>query len=113
MMPRRMLHCAYQLTGRINYSLEMISLATLEELLEHQHSLGLYCPNCDRWRDADLESLVQHGFGDRAVARTRFVCRGCNGPAEKQIRPPTALTGGAVPYIQTDSQCGQGSNPGT
>ena len=31
------------------YALAMISIATIEELHSHNHTLALYCLSCDRW----------------------------------------------------------------
>lgn len=77
----------------------MVSMATFEELLEQRHTLGLYCPACDRWDDADLGKLIQAGHGMRTVVRTRFRCCDCGDVAEKQVRPPVPQVGGAVAYI--------------
>ncbi len=77
----------------------MISMGTFAELHDQKHSLGLYCITCDRWDTADLESLISQGFGERAVVRTRFCCRDCGTPAEKQLRPPVPAVSAAAAYI--------------
>jgi len=77
----------------------MYRLATLEELHEQRHSLGLYCVNCDRWSIADLLAIIELGLGSRQITRTRFSCADCGMAAEKQIRPPVPQVGGAVAYI--------------
>ena len=74
-------------------------MATFEELYSQSHSVGLYCPSCDRWGDADLAGLIRGGHGRRAVVDTRFRCRDCGELVEKQIRPPVPEVGGAAAYI--------------
>ena len=74
-------------------------MTTFGELHSQSHSLGLYCPGCDRWGDADLARLIENGYGDRAVVDARFRCRDCGGVVEKQIRPPAPRTSGAAAYI--------------
>lgn len=80
----------------------MHQLATIADLYHHNHTLGLYCIDCNRWAEADLKDLVRVGQGAREITRTRFRCLDCGLPAEKQIRPPVPTTGGAVAYIQPD-----------
>lgn len=82
-------------------------MATLEELHQQAHSLGLYCGACDRWGDADLERLIHAGLGSRTVIDARFRCRDCGTRVEKQVRPPVPVTGGASAYI-----CGLGGGQG-
>lgn len=77
----------------------MIRMATLSELHRQAHSLGLYCAACDRWHDADLDALVRAGFGQRPLAETRFRCRDCGLPAEKQVRPPESPVTHASRYV--------------
>lgn len=77
----------------------MIRMATIEELKRQSHSLGLFCPACDRWDRADLEALIRRGLGSRDVTRTRFRCRDCGAVAEKQVRPPVPKVGAAAAYI--------------
>lgn len=78
----------------------VIGLETLDALLDQRHTLGLYCMACDRWSDADLETLVAQGLGDRLVTDARFRCRACGGLAEKQVRPPVPGIGAARAYIE-------------
>ncbi len=74
-------------------------MATFEDLLSQEHSLGLYCATCDRWGDADLVQLIESGHGCRSVVDTRFRCRDCGDVVEKQVRPPVPQVGGATAYI--------------
>ena len=77
----------------------MISMGTIEELQNHDHTLALYCPTCNRWGEANLESLIQIGQGDKPVTEARFRCQDCGEIVEKQVRPPVPEIGGAVAYI--------------
>ena len=81
----------------------MYRLATLDDLYQQQHSLGLYCVHCDRWAEADLSRLVAIGHGANVITRTRFRCSDCGTPAEKQVRPPVPQLGGAVAYVDFSS----------
>ena len=78
----------------------MFALATIDDLLENSHTLGLYCIECDRWAEADLVRLAGQGFGSRQITGSRFRCSDCGGIAEKQVRPPVPQVGGAAAYIQ-------------
>ena len=78
----------------------MISIATIEELHDKNHSLGLYCISCNRWGEADLARLIQTGMGSRVVSETRFRCEDCGEVVQKQLRPPVPRLGGSVAYIQ-------------
>ena len=53
----------------------MISMATIDDLREEQHTLALYCLSCNRWGEANLEWLIQIGQGDKPVTEARFRCR--------------------------------------
>ena len=77
----------------------MPSLATFAELHSQNHTLGLYCIECDRWGEADLGELVSSGLGDRALTTARFRCRDCGQLVDKQVRPPVPTISGAVAYI--------------
>jgi hypothetical protein len=77
----------------------MIRLSTFRELLQHDHSLGLYCVDCGRWGTADLRCLVNAGRGDAAVTGARFRCRDCGSIVEKQVRPPAPSLGDTARYI--------------
>jgi hypothetical protein len=61
--------------------------------------LALYCVECDRWGEADLDLLIESGRGDRLLTEARFRCRDCGDVVEKQLRPPVPRLGGAVAYI--------------
>jgi hypothetical protein len=74
-------------------------LVTFEDLRCQSHSLGLYCVECDRWGEADLDLLIESGRGDRLLTEARFRCRDCGDVVEKQLRPPVPRLGGAVAYI--------------
>ena len=77
----------------------MHQLATLNDLYDQNHSLGLYCLHCDRWVEADLADLVRAGKGSLEISRTRFRCRECGVTAEKQVRPPVPQVSQAVSYL--------------
>lgn len=78
----------------------MFALATIDDLLDNSHTLGLYCIDCDRWAEADLRCLSQRGLGARLITGSRFRCADCGRVAEKQVRPPVPQVGGATAYIQ-------------
>jgi hypothetical protein len=69
-------------------------------LRNQSHSLGLYCVECDRWGEADLDRLIESGRGNRLLIESRFRCRDCGAIVEKQLRPPVPVLGAAVPYIR-------------
>ncbi len=77
----------------------MPRLVTFEELRAQRHTLGLYCPDCERWGEADLEALIASGRGRRRLTEARFRCRECGAQVEKQVRPPVPQMGGAVAWI--------------
>jgi hypothetical protein len=79
--------------------MELISLRTIRDFHQQNHALGLYCPACERWTEANLPFMIQSGRGDLSVSDARFRCRDCGGVAEKQVRPPVPRVGGAVAYI--------------
>ncbi len=79
--------------------LKMISIGTIEQLHNQNHTLALYCMSCDRWGKANLDSLIRIGKGDKPVTEARFRCRDCGEIVEKQVRPPVPTLGGAVGYI--------------
>jgi hypothetical protein len=74
-------------------------LVTFEDLRNQSHSLGLYCLDCNRWGEADLDRLIESGRGDQLLTESRFRCRDCGATVEKQLRPPMPKPGGAVAYI--------------
>ena len=65
-----------------------INLRTVADLIARQHTLGLYCHHCDRWSEAPLEQLARDGWGRTPIVRLRFRCAICDGPAQRQLRPP-------------------------
>ncbi len=77
----------------------MISMGTIENLREQNHTLALYCLFCNRWGEANLDRLIQIGKGNKSVTEARFRCRDCGEIVEKQVRPPVPELGGAVSYI--------------
>ena len=81
------------------YALPMISMRTIEELHDQNHTLALYCLSCDRWGEANLDWLIQIGNGNKPVTEARFRCRDCGEIVEKQVRPPVPEIGGSVAYI--------------
>ena len=52
----------------LTYALVTISMGTIEELQEQQHTLALYCISCNRWSEANPDWLIQIGKGDQPVA---------------------------------------------
>ncbi len=77
----------------------MISMGTIEELHNHNHTLALYCTSCNRWSEANLDWLIKIGRGDKPVTEVRFRCQDCGEIVEKQVRPPVPSLGEAVAYI--------------
>jgi hypothetical protein len=61
---------------------------TVGDLLAHHHTLGLYCCQCDRWTEAPLERLAREGWARTPIVKLRFRCAVCDGPAQRQLRPP-------------------------
>ncbi len=49
------------------YALAMISMGTIENLREQNHTLALYCLSCNRWGEVNLDWLIQIGQGDKPV----------------------------------------------
>jgi hypothetical protein len=75
-------------------------LATFLDLRGQNHTLGLYCVECDRWGAADLERLIAAGRGEDMLVSTRFRCKDCGQLVEKQLRPPVPTISGAEAYIR-------------
>ena len=65
-----------------------IKLHTVGDLLARDHTLGLYCHHCDRWTEAPLERLASEGWARTPIMKLRFRCAVCDGPAQRQLRPP-------------------------
>jgi hypothetical protein len=65
-----------------------IHLHTVADLIAREHTLGLYCHHCDRWTEAPLERLAREGWARTPIAKLRFRCAVCGGPAQRQLRPP-------------------------
>jgi len=78
-------------------------LVTFRDLRSQGHVLGLYCPDCGRWGEADLDALIASGRGEREMVSSRFRCRDCGSLVEKQLRPPVPVRSGAVAYIRAGS----------
>lgn len=76
-----------------------IRLATVADLLEHHHTLALYCPHCKRWTEAPLARLTARGQGATPIARLRFRCVRCGGEGQRQLRPPIAQGPAAAGWI--------------
>ena len=77
----------------------MIRVSTFQELLANEHSLGLYCVECNRWGTADLAGLVNGGRGNSVVTDAKFRCQDCGSIVQKQLRPPTPTLGRVARYI--------------
>ncbi len=77
----------------------MPRLVTFEDLRSQSHTLGLYCIECDRWGEANLDRLIESGRGKQPLTESRFRCRDCGGIVEKQLRPPMPGVSAAVAYI--------------
>jgi len=78
----------------------MPRLVTFIDLQKQQHTLGLYCVECDRWGEADIQTLISSGRGDRPLTEANFRCRDCGSVVAKQLRPPVPEIGSAVAYIR-------------
>ena len=85
----------------------MPRIATFLDLRSQNHTLGLYCPACDRWGEADIDKLIESGRGERSLVETRFRCVDCGMHVDKQLRPPVPHVSSAVAYIRTDMRPGQ------
>ena len=77
----------------------MIRVSTFLELQANNHSLGLYCVDCNRWGTANLEEIIRNGRGHGVVSDVRFRCRECGAIVQKQLRPPVPALGNTVKYI--------------
>ena len=75
------------------YALAMISMGTIEELHNHNHTLALYCLSCNRWGEANLVRLIQIGKGEKPVIEARFRCRDCGGDCGKAGQAAGAIIG--------------------
>jgi len=61
----------------------MISMGTIEELHDQNHTLALYCLFCDRWGEANLDWLIRTGKGHKPVTEARFRC---HDKCKKQVK---------------------------
>lgn len=66
----------------------MIDLGSIAGLHARGHQLHAYCCRCDRWREVDLEAMVQQGKGERRLP-LRVRCLGCGELGAIQVRPPS------------------------
>jgi hypothetical protein len=85
----------------------MPRIDTFLDLKRQNHTLGLYCPDCNRWGEADIDKLIASGRGERSLVESRFRCVDCGMLVDKQLRPPVPTVGGAVAYIRTGAGPGQ------
>lgn len=67
---------------------EPVHINTVADLVERGYTIGLFCPRCRRWSEADLGGLVGAGKGGADYTRIAFRCRDCGTPADRQLRPP-------------------------
>jgi hypothetical protein len=65
-----------------------IDLGSIAGLHARQHTVHAFCCHCDRWRELDLEILVQRGLGGRRLPLL-VRCLRCGRRGMVQIRPPT------------------------
>jgi len=77
-----------------------IRVHTVADLIQHDHTLGLYCPRCQRWAQAPLAKLAAHGLADRPIRLLRFRCVRCGTPAQRQLRPPALPPAGGTGWMQ-------------
>jgi len=85
----------------------MVAVRTFADLRDQNYALGLYCLNCDRWGEADLQRLVSLGKGQHLLIRARFRCSDCGAAVDKQLRPPVPSLGHAVSYIKAPQISGR------
>ena len=78
----------------------MLQVVTFLDLRRQKHTLGLYCPACDRWGEADVDKLIESGRGMRLLVDTRFRCIDCGRVVDKQLRPPVPGISDTVAYIR-------------
>jgi hypothetical protein len=77
-----------------------IHLHTVADLIQHDHTLGLYCPRCPRWAQAPLERLAARGLAEEPIQRLRFRCVHCGTTAQRQLRPPELAPSTGIGWIQ-------------
>jgi hypothetical protein len=78
-------------SARILRRMRPIELRTVQDLLDREHTLGLYCPVCDRWADAPLAKRAARGRDNTLFARFRFRCVVCGATDRMQLRPVSLL----------------------
>jgi len=76
-----------------------VRLATVADLLEHRHTLALFCPHCERWCDAPLARLLARGRGPALITQLRFRCVRCGSEGQRQLRPPAREGPAATGWI--------------
>jgi len=92
-----------------------IQLHTVGDLLARDHTLGLYCYHCDRWSEAPLDRLASEGWGRTPIVKLRFRCAVCDGPAQRQLRPPALPPASGTGWMESPplvSRTGTDSEPG-
>jgi len=87
-------------TRRIVCCMRPVELRTVADLLDRDHTLGLYCQHCDRWATAPLAKLAARGKGDTPFARFRFRCVACGATGRMQLRPPVLLPATGNGWVQ-------------
>lgn len=92
------------LTERILRRMRPIELRTVQDLLDREHTLGLYCQRCDRWAEAPLAKLAARGRGNTPFARFRFRCVVCGATGRMQLRPPALAPAHGVGWIQLGAE---------
>jgi hypothetical protein len=76
---------------------EHIRLDTARQLLRYQHRIEVWCPECNAWREVDLEAMVRAGRGDESLIGRTWRCVDCGAQGQAQLRPPVPGTSGYEP----------------
>jgi hypothetical protein len=78
----------------------LIELRTVQQLIDREHTLALYCAACDRWAEAPLAKLAARGHADTPFARLRYRCVRCGAAGRMQLRPPALARSAAQGWVQ-------------
>lgn len=78
--------------------MKSIQLNTPRRLYQHDHKIAVYCPDCDRWKELEIDQIMATGKADKGLPDLSFRCGGCGGSGEMQIRTPAPTAGQAHQY---------------
>ena len=77
-----------------------VVIRKISDLRDNHMTLGLFCLECNRWREIILNEWLSSGKRDLDYVNQKFKCRECGGQASKQVRPQLADFGRGAKVVE-------------